>query len=340
MWRCHLAALYITSSAKGSGKTTIGAGLAQYWLGHGKKAGFLKLVIADSPDQPLEMVNSEAMLMKKLLALAEPLDRLCPVFRDESHLQSGLREAYTKVAAGKEVVIIEGVSDHSPAQRQIAELLEAKVIVATAYSPELPQAVNSYRDFGRQLLGIVVNKVPRRRREQVLSEISAQLAPAAVNLLGVLPEDRTLFTLTVGELAECLQGKVLSDAEKSVELVESVMLGANCVDPGPEYFGRQEHKAVILRSERPDMQLAALATPARCLVLSGGTPPTPVVRYQAEDKSVPIIAVGEDITTIARRLEEALGKARFSLEKLPRLSEMMAEHFDFPAVSRGLGLAS
>ena len=41
------------------------------------------------------------------------------------------------------------------------------------------------------------------------------------------------------------------------------------------------------------------------------------------------------------KVEAALGKSRFNQEsKLPKLLQMMEQHFDFPAVYRGLGLAS
>jgi len=170
-------------------------------------------------------------------------------------------------------------------------------------------------------------------------EMTTQLSEAGIDVLGVLPEDRLLFALTVGELAEYLQGEILNCAEKSAELVENFMLGAMGVDPGPEYFKRKTNKAVVVKGERPDMQLAALETSTRCLVLSGNTPPIPTVLYRAEDKKIPIIlARGDTITTMAS-IEDALGKTRFNQEKkLPKLTEIMEQHFNFQAVYRGLGL--
>ena len=118
------------------------------------------------------------------------------------------------------------------------------------------------------------------------------------------------------------------------------MLGAMTVDHGPEYYGRKANKAVIVRSERPDMQLAALETPTRCLVISGDTAPISSVRYNAEHKRVPIILTRDDVLATVTSIENALGKARFNQErKLARLTEIMNQHFDFPAVYKGLGLA-
>jgi len=160
-------------------------------------------------------------------------------------------------------------------------------------------------------------------------------------MLGVLPEDRVLFTITIGELAECIQGEVLNSAEQSGELVENLMLGALTVDPGPEYFGRKSSKAVMVRSNRPDMQLAALETATRCLVLCGDTPPIESVRYGAEAKKIPIILTKTDITAAVNNIELALDKSRFNHEKkLPKLIEFTEQYLSFQAVYRGLGLAN
>ena len=332
--------LYVTSLERGAGKTVICAGLGKHLLSDGKKIGFLKPIIAGSNNQSTEDADSDAAFMKHLFALEEPIDLLCPVFSDESQLRSKIKEAYARVSQGKDVVIVEGISGQSQASRGMVETLDARVIVVEGYSKELLKAIDSYKDFGSYLLGVVLNKVPRSRVEHVRGEMSTQFDKAGINLLGVLPEDRTLLALTMGELAEHIQGEILSGAEKSAELVENLMLGAMVVDPGPEYFGRKANKAVVVKSERPDMQLAALQTSTRCLVLTGNTAPKPVVLYQAEEKKVPIILVRDDIISIATNIENALVKARFNQEnKLAKLTEIMEQHFDFQAVYKGLGLA-
>ncbi len=336
-----MVTLLVTSSARGSGKTAVGAGLSKHLLDNGKKVGFCKISIPDGKNLPAGDVDSDAVFMKQLLALAEPADLLCPAFSDESDLRSRLKEVFNKVSQGKDVVIVEDSSGLSRLSCNIAELLNARVIIVEAYSKELLKAINTYQEFGKLLLGVVFNKVPKSRVEQVRSEIANQLGKAGINVLAVLPENRTLLALTVGELATHIQGELLSGAEKSPELVENFMLGAMTVDHGPQYFGRKANKAGIIRSERPDMQLAALQTSTRCLVLTGDMTPMPVVLFQAEEKNVPVISVKGDIRAIVTNIEDALGKTRFNHEnKLPKLAEIMKEYFDFRAVYRGLGLTN
>jgi len=335
-----LVALYLISSERAVGKTTICAGVGKRLLRDGKKVGFFKPIIADTKNLPIEGTDSDAVFIKQIFALEEPVDRLCPVISDQNNLVNSIKEAYAKVSPGKDVVIVEGISEQSQSSYRIVEALDARVIIVEGYSRDLPKAKNSYKDFREYLLGVVLNKVPRSRLEYVRNELSTQFGEAGVNILGVLPEDRALFSLTVGELAEHIQGEILNSAEKSLELVENFMLGAMCVDPGPEYFGRKANKAVVVSGERPDMQLAALETSIRCLVLSGNTAPIPAVLYGAEDKSIPIISAKGDTIAIVASIEDALGKARFNQEKkLSKLTEIVEQHFNFQALYQGLSLA-
>ena len=243
-----MVALYVTSLEKGSGKTTVGVGLGKHWLGDGKKVGFFKPAIADNKNPATAGTDSDVVFIKNLFTLEEPLDLLGPVFSDESNLKSRIKEAYAKVSQGKDVVIVESVSEQPQASRDIVEALDARVIIVEDFSKELLKAINSYKDLAGNLLGIVLNKVPRSRLEQVRGEASTQFDKAGVKILGVLPEDRALFTLTVGELAERIQGEILSGVEKSTELVENFMLGAMVVDSGLDYFVRKANKAVVVRS--------------------------------------------------------------------------------------------
>jgi BioD-like phosphotransacetylase family protein len=333
----NLAALYVTSLQAGAGKTAVCAGLARHLKNTGKKVGYFKPLVADIKEKAA--VDSDAEFMKKILALKEPAADLCPVIAREG-LAEKIKPAYDKVAKDKDVVIVEGVWRIRPgakpveAASEVAKVLEAKVVAVEPYSQELDGAklAAKYRGFGESLLGIVVNKVPARRLEMVSECLSSEVV-----VLGLLPEDRNLLGLTVGEIAEKIEGEILNDVGKSGEVVENLMLGAMVVDAGPFYYGRKNNKAAILRGDRPDMQLAALETSTRCLVLSGGVEPTYQVRTSAKDKGIPIILTQSDTVSIVNTIELALGRPRLNQEKkLPRLLEIMEEHFNFKPVEQGL----
>ena len=129
--------------------------------------------------------------------------------------------------------------------------------------------------------------------------------------------------------------------EKEGELVENVMVGAMCVDSGLDYFGRKANKVVVVRNDRPDMQMAALETATRCLVISGGGEPIDYVRFKAEEKNIPVITTRNDTDTVIKHIEELLDSTRFHQEKkLNRLAEILKSNLDFKAIYAGLGLAA
>ncbi|MFC1992442.1 DRTGG domain-containing protein [Chloroflexota bacterium] len=327
-----MAVLYVTSSEGATGKTTICAGIGKHLLDNGHKIGFLEPLISD------KTADNSCTFIKHIFDLDESVDSLCPVVSGQKDLKSSLKEACARVSSGKDVVIMEGTGAQSQIDYATVQALGAKVIVVEGY-PVKTGFANKYKDFGKSLLGVVLNRVPRNKLEQERNEASVQLGKAGINILGVLPEDRLLCSLTVGELAEHLHGEIMNSVEESAELVENFMLGAMTVDTGTDYFGRKANKAVVVRSERPDMQLAALETPTRCLVVSGEAELLSAVRYGAESKKVPIISVKGDTDATVTAIEDALGKARFNQEKkLPRLAAIMEQNFDFQALYQGLGL--
>ena len=328
-----MVALYVTSLERGTGKTAVCAGIGKHLLAKGQKTGYFKPIIAEN----LEAPDSDMAFIKHIFNLEEPIDTICPVISGNSDLSGRIKEAYARVSLGKDVVIVE--CTYEP---RVAEALQARLILVEGYSDKLSEAkTNSYKALGDNLLGVVLNKVPRSQIGHVSSETSAQLDKAGINVLGVLPEDRALSTLTIGELAEYVQGEIINNAEQSTELAENFMLGAMVVDSGLDYFGRKTNKVAVLRSERSDMQLAAMETSTRCLILSGNTAPLPAVLARAEEKNIPIITAHGDTGTIVASIEDALDKATFSQEKkVPKLTEIMEQHFNFPALYKGLGLSN
>ncbi len=334
-----MATLALASAEIAAGKTTLCAGLGTKLTAQGRKVGFLKPVRIVAEKGSADVVDRDAEFMKKVLALEEPTESLCPLTLTRGELDAALtgehflesiQAAYGKVAQGKDVVLVEslsglGLDDNlTQAGYEIAEGLAAKVIVVVRYSPAFPwPRVSAIKQrFGPRLLGLVVNGVPQQGIAWVPEE--------GIKVLGLLPEERLLLTVSVGELAEQLQGQILNSLERCDELVENLMVGAMCLDPATLYFNLKPNKAVITRGERADIQLAALETSTKCLILSGGAKPIATILHRAEEKGVPIIATERDTLATVAAVEEVLTQARFHQEKkLKRLGQILDQHFDF-----------
>jgi len=341
----------LVASIEPAGKTALCAGIGRKLIEKGKKVCYLKPVSLGTSG-PAACQDGEAM--KDALELATTPESMCPLHVTREQLaqslngkwpefEEQLKNAFAPAAAGAEVVILEGLSGAdevlAEANRRLAELFGAPVLLVVRYAPDIsPSAVaQAAKAFGERWLGVVVNGVPQGRFVKAAPELKA--AFSGVNLLGVLPEDRTLFGVSVAELARLLDAEVLTGAGKLEAVVENVMLGVLTQDSALDYFKRKTSKAVVARSSRPDMALAALETPTACLVLTGGSRPPDIVLLHAEKRRVPVLLVKTDTAATVGAIENALARARFfGARKYDRIEEVLAKNLDFDRLWKALGI--
>lgn len=351
-----MIALYITSMGKAVGKSVLCAGLGRKLKAEGKRVGFLKPVAILPEEASAEVGGKDAEFMKQVLALEEPVELLCPVVLSAEGLAAPggggeppwlkkIEAAFAKVSRGKDVVLLEGVSgfkagtESARVAGQIVEALGARAMLLVRYQDDLEedQIVAAAKALADHLLGVVINAVPQRRMESVKALLVPPLEQSGIKVLGVLPEDRVLFTVSVGELTEHLGGSILNCPERSNELVENLMVGAMSVDSALSYLTLKPNKAVITRGDRPDIQLAALETSTRCLVLTDNINPMPNVLNRALELEVPIVVVEADTTCTMEALEGVFDKARFHHEKkLERLGEILEQYFNLETLYQAI----
>lgn len=304
-----MGVFFIVSVAAGAGKTTLVAGLAANFINAGRKVGYLKSA-GDTGAAFMATIPGLDVISKSGLKGYD-------VVLAKSRLGSAVDDEATQAAylAAKE--------------------MKARVIAVEVYPGGDSRFIDVYKGFGGDLLGVVINKAPASQLKRIRTEAEARLGAVGLKPLGVIPENRVLLALTVGELAATLGGKILNHAEKSDELVENYMLGALIVDSGLDYFGRKSRKAAVLRQERSDMQLAALETSTACLVLSGNPdkPPMYNVMYKAESRGVPVIVAGAPVGDIVARIEDAILETRLhQVKKLTALTETVGRNLDVKAL--------
>lgn len=349
-----MVALYITST-ESKGKTTLCAGISKKLLDRGAKIGFMM------PVHITEAGNSngcaDAIFMKDIMKLPESEELICPIrlsanelwrnlAEDTTNFLQNLRQTYRKIEQGKDIVVMEGPGNLNTdkvsnlACYTIADGLEARVIIVLDYSPNLD--ISKIGKIGgklKHLAGVVFNFVPKSKIERIRPQLTDSFNKMGIQVLGILPEVRTLLGVTVAELAQALGGEIIVCQEKADELVENVMLGAMTVDSGVNYFSLKENKAVLVRGERADMQLAALQTATKCLVVTDNIRPLPFVIVQAQEKQVPIIMVKQDTTSAIAGVEKALAESSFrSPRKLEMFRKVLDDCFDFEALYSALGL--
>ncbi len=309
-----MAVIIVVSADARVGKTALCAALARC-LAPAKKVGYLRA----------GENAADGLFMGKLLSLAEGTAT--------NFAPGNLETAYKTASSGKDSVIIEATADSqlSAELARLAASQSARIILVEAWNAPHPE---SYKAFAAQLLGVIVNKVPKHDLAKAKETEAARLGASGVSLLGVVPEDRSLLAPSVADIAAGIKASILNNPEKSGRLVENVMLGALSIDSGLPYYNRKAAKAAVLHIDRPDMQLAALETDTVCLVL-GGSKKAPIhsVAFKAENKGVPILQSEKSVPDIVKDIETILDKSQFHHEeKLALLSDLFEKNIGLKGV--------
>ncbi len=325
--------LLICSLEPAAGKTAFCVGLARRYWKDGLRVSYLKSVA------PGEVADGDAAFVKTVLELPNSAEELAPVALAGVHPKQAagrLKDALAKASAGSDLILIEGGNTLAEGAQlglsapEVASLLDARVLLVLRYRADLLDGViMAAREFGDSLAGVIVNAVPPSQLANARDSLRPALQSAGVRVLGVVPQDRVLLGVTVRELAERLAAEIICCGERVDELVERLMIGAMSVDGALIYFRKHANKAVITGGDRPDVQLAALTTPTRCLILTGGFPVDPLVLARAREVGVPIMSTEEDTLGAIEAIHDAFGNSRFHQRaKVGRLETLLADHVD------------
>ena len=353
-----MANLYITSAETFSGKSALCLGLGAHFCAEGLRVGYMKPVNVNCNVREGLPYDDDVVFAKKVFDLADSPTLLGPVGLTPAKLEQQLRgpetdyearfvEAFAKVSADRDVVVLEGGRSWREgyiaglSSKRVVELAKALVIIVLKYEhtllPDRALAAQDY--YGAALMGVVINETPRSALDEAKDVIAPYLVRHQLPVLGILPKDPVLAAPTVAELAEGLRAEVLCGTDNLGELVEHVLVGAMSAEAALTHFRRQAHKAVITGGDRADIQLAALDTSTRCLILTGNLYPSPVVLNRADELGVPVLLADMDTLSAIEVVEGYVGRGRVQqTQKIDRFAALLNEHLDFATLYAGLGL--
>ncbi|HEY8491904.1 MAG TPA: DRTGG domain-containing protein [Dehalococcoidia bacterium] len=308
----------VTSREPGAGKTALASALALRLAYEGRKVLALRLGGGDG-DGSAE--HDAAFYAEQ------------PYARGRGGRPLPSVEEARRAAGDAAVLFLEAPAGADPAALLPAE---GAVVLCVRWSPEFSaEAVKAQAGVpAESLLGVAVIAVPAK----LLGEVRARLIHAGLPVLAALPEDRTLYAPRLSEVVEALDAEVLLGEVDGDPVIENVQINPISADPGYRYFRQKGAKAVITRSDKTDLQLAALKTDTDCLILTGGLPPSPyTLDHAASNETVLLLTQGDTNATV-RHLEDIYGRTRFGSErKLERMAELLGEHADLAVLARLAG---
>jgi hypothetical protein len=356
--------LYITSVNTFSGKTALSLGLGLRMQAAGLKVGYLKPVSTQPHRAGGRVLDEDADFVRRTLGLETPPWELSPVIITsellneamdgvlERNLLEEIGQAVAKASEENDIVIMEGGASMREGYAvgvntlSVVEHLGVPALSVVSYTEGcansmcvLDDALTSQRRLGDRLLGVVINAIPREDLDYVRDKAVPFLQAQGVTVYGVMPHDPYLRALSVGEIIDSLDARVLTGAHLRERLVEHMSVGAMSVEAALPRFRRQLNKAVFTGGDRTDIQAAALETSTTCLVLTGNLQPTSTIIKRAEELDVAVLLVPDNTLETVEKVEGIFGRTSLGQpEKLSRFQAMLSEHLDYNAIAKALGL--
>ena len=354
------ATLYITSVVTYSGKTSLCLGLGLRLQSDGQTVGYLKPVGTQPFMVQGQLADEDANFVRQVLRLEQQPWELSPVIatddlltdimagRDISHLGDNLESAVEAAGKDKDLLVLEGGTSMRDGYAvglntvDVVRRLQVPTLSVTRWRSlrnVMDDELAAKRRLGDQLQGIVINAVPEEAWDVAHEQLAPFFESQGIRVYGILPYEQLLMSVTIAEIIDMLDARVLTGEGLGQRLVENLTVGAMTVESALPRFRRQLNKAVITGGDRADIQAAALETSTSVLVLTGNLQPSPAILKMAEDQGVAVLLARQSTIEAVEAVEKIFGRTRLGqAEKLNRFQAMVAEHLDFARLKDDLGL--
>ncbi len=241
--------VYLAATGQNRGKTTFALGLLAALLDRGLATAFIKPVgqryamVGDVP------ADEDAILMHEVFGLPDDLATMSPVHIPRGFtrrfieggvtddLGARIREAYTRIGVGREMVVVEGTGHAGVgsviglSNADVAAMLgtPASIVSEAGVGRPIDEIVLNHALFARRgvrVLGTVVNKVDAEAHPSLPDTLHKGLARHGIALLGTLPYRPILSNPTLSMLMEQMPGEVLHEGPDLDRRIEHVGIGA------------------------------------------------------------------------------------------------------------------
>ena len=321
-----MSLLIVASDSPGAGKTATALALAQISNGNGTTTTAFK-PFSHGDEDPDQAAFSE---------LANPSPDGWPIRIGESGPTrddiASAAHPLSVAAAGDNLVIVEAPDSVGPdGLSELANAWDASVLLVTAYRRDLRASdlAEWQTALGDRLAGVLVNGLTRYLGTEANDNLRPSFEDAGMPLVGVIPEDRLMLSVSVDEIRSGLNGRYVVEEGDLNAPVECFQIGAMSLDPGELRFGLYENNAVVVRGDRPDIQMSALNASVSCLVLTGGLEPIEYITYEAGEEEVPVMVVETDTDSTMLALNDITTGARMNSSlKVSRFAELLRTHAD------------
>jgi BioD-like phosphotransacetylase family protein len=353
--------IFLAATGQNRGKTTTSLGLMAAIRDRGLRLGFLKPVGQRYLVVDGTRADEDAVLIGEVFSLPDALNDMSPVTlprhfttdfimgRIGDDLGAQVRAAYDRVAADKDLVVIEGTG-HAGVGAVIglsnaaaAAMLAAPVIIVSEGGigrpiDEIVLNCALFAAHGVEVLGAVVNKVDVETHPHLPEVLDRGLRQHGVELLGCIPYSEFLANPSLELIVTHLDGELLAGEPAPGQTIGWVAIGAMQAGHAIELL--RERTLLITPGDRDDLLRAAIAAnrrgePPRVsgIVLTGGFTPTQPLLDALRRAEIFTYLVPMDTYRTAQAVDEILVKTHASdTEKIDTIIRLVDGALDVDAI--------
>lgn len=351
--------LFVAATRQNDGKSTLCLGLLQALGRKITRVGFMKPVGQHYIKRDGCEIDEDVVLMKDVCQIEDDLVDMNPIVvkrgfteeyierGDRNQLTQKIQTSFNRISGGKELILIEGtghagvgaVIDLSNAS--VAKLLGAKVLILSVGGigrpiDEITINKSLFDQEGVEVLGVVINKVLPEKYDKIKRVTQKGLANKGINLLGVMPFEKSLTYPTMQQIQEACGATIFCGEKYLEKKVLNILVAAMEPYHALEYI--LPHSLVIVPGDREDIILAIIAGSKleieddfeiSGMVLTGGFQPHRRILKLVKNCDFPILLSRDDTYNTARKVHERRVKIRSSdKDKIKEAERLITRYVD------------
>ncbi len=354
--------IFIAGTRQNEGKTTVALGLILNVKERIKRVGFLKPIGQRYIEEEGVIVSKDSFLIEKVCGFRIPLRDMNPIIIGkgftEKYINSPFKEqittkildAYNRISKGRRLVIVEGtghagvgsVFDHSNAY--VASILGCKAILVSSGGlgrpvDEIMLNYNLFKSMNVEVLGVIVNKVLPEKISKIKSLLGKCFSRLGVKLLGVLPYHPELLALSVSQILEETDYRLVSGESFINRRIDNVLVGA--VTAHDMVSMVRDGSLIVAPGDRDDIILAVLNSEnigihIAGLILTQDIMPHFRILSLLKRANFPTLISKEDTFTVANQIRDINVKIRpQDKDKIEVIKDIVGDFIDIDFIIGG-----